>query len=157
MTDEAMMADLLAFTRQKFDTLGILPFCAYVAKDGVVIAKGYYDRGDSYGAATSHGEMNAIRKACRSLMSYEALAGFDLFTTCEPCLACLETALLVGVRRIIFAATSGDPVLDVFFNFHTYHLNDYVRQHPGEIELIPSKTRAEAVQLFAAARQKYGF
>lgn len=157
MTDEAIMQDLIAYARDKFETKGVLPFCAYVAKDGVLIAKGYYDKGDSYGAPTNHGEMNAIRKACLSLRSYESLAGFDLFTTCEPCLACLEISLMVGVRRIIFAATHTDPALDVFFNFHTYYPEDYAKAHPDEITLVPSDQRAEAVALFAAARQKYGF
>jgi len=157
MNDEIIMEDLLAFAKRKFESKGILPFCAFIAKDGVLISKGYYDRGDSYGAVTNHGEMNAIRKACYSLLSYEALAGFDLFTTCEPCLACFETALLVGVKRIIFAATHNDPELSVFFNFHTYFPEDYVRDHPDEIELIESNKRNEAVKLIAAARKKYGF
>ena len=157
MTDEQIMADLMAYAKNKFQTEGVLPFCAYVAKDGVLIAKGYYNKGDSYGAATNHGEMNAIRKACVALRVFEDLHDFDLFTTCEPCLACLETALLVGVKRIVFAATHKDPELDIFFNFHTYYPEDYVRAHPGEIQLIESTQREQAVKLFASARQKYGF
>ena len=157
MTDDEIMADLLAYARDKFETKGALPFCAYTAKKGVLIAKGYYDKGDSYGAPTNHGEMNAIRKACFSLRSYEDLEGFDLFTTCEPCLACFETALLVGVKRIVFAATHNDPELDVFFNFHSYYPEDYVKNHPGEIALIESNQRGAAVTLFKEARQKYGF
>ena len=151
------MKDLVEYAGNKFTKLGVLPFCAYVTKDGVVIAKGYYDRGDTYGASTNHGEMNAMRKACASLRSYENLAGFDLFTTCEPCLACLETALLVGVKRIIFAATRHDAALDVFFNKHSFYPEDYVKNHPDEIALVESDQRAEAVKLFATARQKYGF
>jgi hypothetical protein len=64
---------------------------------------------------------------------------------------------MVGVRRIIFAATHEDPELDVFFNFHTYHPEDYAKAHPDEVTLIPSDKRAEAVALFKAARGKYGF
>lgn len=157
MSDDAIMTDLLAYAQGKFEAEGVLPFCAYIAKDGVLIAKGYYNRGDNYGAATNHGEMNAIRKACLSLRSYESLAGFDLYTTCEPCLACLETALMVGVKRIIFAATHQDPELNVFFNFHTYYPEDYARAHPDEVTLVPSDKRTQAVALFKAAREKYGF
>jgi len=157
MTDHQIMTDLLNYARGKFDTEGVLPFCAYVARDGVLIAKGYYDKGDSYGAPTNHGEMNAIRKACKSFLTYENLAGCDLYTTCEPCLACLETALLVGIRRIVFAATHEDSALDVFFNDHTYYPADFAHNHPDMITLVVSDQRQEAVQLFAAARQKYGF
>ncbi len=151
------MKDLVTYAKDKSEKLGVLPFCAYVAKDGVVIAKGYYDKGDNFGAPTSHGEMNAIRKACVSLRSYENLAGFDLFTTCEPCLACLETALLVGVKRIIFAATHNDPEVDVFFNKHSFYPEDYAKNHPGEITLVESAERPNAVRLFAEARERHGF
>lgn len=157
MTDTKIMADLLQYARDKFESKGVLPFCAYIAKDGVLIAKGYYDKGDSYGAPTNHGEMNAIRKACKSLLSYENLAGCDLYTTCEPCLACLETALLVGVKRIVYAATHKDPEMDVFFNDHKFRPEDYAKNHPNEITLVESDQRQEAVKLFATARQKYGF
>jgi guanine deaminase len=101
--------------------------------------------------------MIAIKKASLSLRSYENLAGADLYTTCEPCLACLDTSLLVGIKRIIYAASHTDPETTVFFNAHNYYAEDYAKRHPDEISLVAFSHKNEALELFRLARQKYGF
>ncbi len=53
---------------------------------------------------TSHGEVEAIRDACRNLQSLE-LTDCDLYTSCEPCALCVAAMRIVGIRKLYYAAS----------------------------------------------------
>ena len=63
------------------------PFAALVVKDGEVVARGT-NLVTSSQDPTAHAEVVAIRRACRSLNTFQ-LDGCDLYTSCEPCPMCL--------------------------------------------------------------------
>lgn len=56
---------------------------------------------------SSHAEVRAIRLACKRLKT-PRLAGFTLYTTCEPCPMCMSTALWSGLDRVVYGATIED-------------------------------------------------
>lgn len=56
---------------------------------------------------SSHAEVRAIRLATKRLKSL-SLAGYTLFTTCEPCPMCMSTALWAGLDRVVYGATISD-------------------------------------------------
>ena len=56
---------------------------------------------------TCHGEMEAIRDACKTLGTYD-LAGCVLYTTAEPCPMCLSAIYLTGIREVYFANSNRD-------------------------------------------------
>lgn len=56
---------------------------------------------------SSHAEVRAIRLATRRLKVL-SLAGYTLYTTCEPCPMCMSTALWAGLDRVVFGATIAD-------------------------------------------------
>ena len=63
------------------------PFGALVVKNGIVIAEACNSvTGDN--DPTAHAEVNAIRKACNILKSFQ-LEGCQIYTSCEPCPMCL--------------------------------------------------------------------
>jgi len=100
-------------------TRGQTPFGAVVVStDGRVIGEGHNTvRADLDPSA--HGEIVAIREACRGLGSWR-LTGCALYTSCEPCLLCSFVIVKIGIRRVIFAARGTDvpsyrPLLGVDF------------------------------------------
>ncbi len=56
---------------------------------------------------SSHAEVRAIRIATKRLKKL-SLAGYTLYTTCEPCPMCMSAALWAGLDRVVFGATIAD-------------------------------------------------
>lgn len=85
---------------------GQYPFAALVVADGgagAVIATGVNTcRRDADPAA--HGEVEAIRAACRRLGSFD-LSGSVVVSSCHPCPICQAVAGATGIGRVYYAAT----------------------------------------------------
>ena len=85
---------------------GQFPFAGLVVADGgagELIATGVNTcRRDA--DPTAHGEVEAIRAACRRLGTLD-LAGSIVVSSCHPCPMCQAVAGLAGIERIVFAAT----------------------------------------------------
>jgi tRNA(Arg) A34 adenosine deaminase TadA len=56
---------------------------------------------------SAHAEVRAIRLAAKKLKSI-SLAGYTLYTTCEPCPMCMSAALWAGLDRVVYGATIRD-------------------------------------------------
>ena len=56
---------------------------------------------------SSHAEVRAIRLATKRLKTL-SLAGYTLYTTCEPCPMCMSAALWAGLDRVVYGATIED-------------------------------------------------
>jgi guanine deaminase len=82
------------------------PFGALVVRDGATLATGVNAIGNGPDP-TAHAEVAAIRAACRALGAVD-LTGATVYTSCEPCPMCLATAVVVGVSRIVYAASAED-------------------------------------------------
>lgn len=82
---------------------GEQPFGALVVLGGRVVGTGVSTILRD-GDPTAHAEVAAVRDACRSLGTLD-LSGAVLACSCEPCPLCHATAVLVGISRIIYAAT----------------------------------------------------
>jgi tRNA(Arg) A34 adenosine deaminase TadA len=53
---------------------------------------------------TSHGEVEAIRDACRRLECVD-LSGCEIYTSCEPCALCVAAMGIVGIDEMYYAAS----------------------------------------------------
>jgi tRNA(Arg) A34 adenosine deaminase TadA len=56
---------------------------------------------------SAHAEVRSIRLATKRLKNI-SLAGYTLYTTCEPCPMCMSTALWAGLDRVVYGATIED-------------------------------------------------
>ena len=56
---------------------------------------------------SAHAEVRAIRLATKRLKRL-SLAGYTLYTTCEPCPMCMSAALWAGLDRLVYGATIED-------------------------------------------------
>ncbi|HEX8425610.1 nucleoside deaminase [Hymenobacter sp.] len=82
------------------------PFGAVVVKNGVIIARGF-NQVTSTNDPTCHAEVDAIRKACAALGSFQ-LDDCDLYTSCEPCPMCLGAIYWARPRRVFYGNTKQD-------------------------------------------------
>lgn len=87
-------------------TAGQFPFAAMVVADsgaGEVIATGVNTcRRDA--DPTAHGEVEAIRAACRRLGTFD-LDGAIVVSSCQPCPICQAVAGMTGIAKIVYAST----------------------------------------------------
>ena len=85
------------------------PFGSVIVKDNTVIGRGH-NRVLGHHDPTAHGEVEAIRDACRRLGTHD-LAGCDIYTTGEPCHMCLCACLWANISHIYYGCTIKDNAL----------------------------------------------
>ena len=86
--------------------LGGGPFGSIIVKNDKVIAEGS-NKVVLNNDPTAHGEIVAIRMACKNLNSFN-LSGCELYSTCEPCPMCLSAIYWAHVDKIYYANTRDD-------------------------------------------------
>lgn len=106
MTDADFMARAIALSSEAMTTPGTEPFGAVVVKDGRIVGEGFNHSAVRFDP-TSHGEIEAIRDACRNLRCTD-LTGCDLYTSCEPCALCVAAMTIVNIRKLFYAASLAD-------------------------------------------------
>jgi tRNA(Arg) A34 adenosine deaminase TadA len=106
--DEAILRDLVRFTARSFATAMPVPFGAALVetRTGQLLFRGR-NAVMRENDPSAHAETRAVRKACRKL-GKPSLAGYTLYSTCEPCPMCMANALWAGVDRVVFGATIAD-------------------------------------------------
>ena len=82
------------------------PFGCVIVKDGEVIGSGHNEVIKN-GDPTCHGEMMAIRNACKNIGTHD-LSGCELYTTGEPCPMCLCACLWANIDRVYYGCTIAD-------------------------------------------------
>ena len=76
------------------------PFGAVIVKDGKIIGRGH-NRVVKNGDPTCHGEMEAIRDACKKMGTFDP-AGAAIYTTGEPCPMCLGAILWANIEKVYY-------------------------------------------------------
>lgn len=106
--DEAIMAELVRFTARSFRTPRPIPFGAAIicSQTGELLyrARNAVMRESD---PSSHAEVRTVRLACKKV-GKPSLAGYTLYSTCEPCPMCMANALWAGVDRVVYGATIED-------------------------------------------------
>jgi len=82
------------------------PFGSVIVKDEKIIAEGS-NKVTSTNDPTAHGEIVAIRKACKNLNNFN-LSGCELYSTCEPCPMCLSAIYWAHIDKVYYANTRDD-------------------------------------------------
>lgn len=114
------------------------PFGCVIVKDGVVIGKGHNEvlsRRDP----TCHGEIMAIREACKTVDAYD-LSGCTLYTTAAPCPMCRGAILWANIRKVYYGCTVSDTA-DIGFRDKEFYEEAY--------DFSEELDRPDCLQLFA--------
>ena len=82
------------------------PFGSVITKENEIIAEGM-NRVTVNNDPTAHGEIVAIRKACKKLKTFN-LSGYELYSNCEPCPMCLSAIYWSHIGKVYYANTRND-------------------------------------------------
>jgi len=155
--EESIMKELIQYAYEKMENNDAYPFCAFIVRNGVVVSRGYNSKVNLYGDKTTHGEMEAFNKACKAMQitNLNFSKEYELYTTCEPCLACFDTALWHQIGKIVFSVDHHD--FPEYFNDHLYSIDDFEKQNPSFISIKRGVFHEAGMNLFKEAKQKYGW
>ncbi|HEY1789393.1 MAG TPA: nucleoside deaminase [Verrucomicrobiae bacterium] len=144
------MREAIRLSRQKMRENRGGPFGAVIARDGIIIARGW-NRVTATNDPTAHAEVTAIRDACKKLKRFH-LDDCELYTSCEPCPMCLSAAYWARLKRIYYANTRADAAAIQFDDAFIY--GEICR--PVSRRAIPMKPllRTEALKVFVEWRKK---
>ena len=101
------MRRAIELSRSSMNRPGTRPYGAVIVKDGKIVGEGL-NQSDLNFDPTSHGEIEAIRDACRRLKTTD-LSGCELFTSCEPCRLCVAAMYRAGIEQPSYAASLSTP------------------------------------------------
>ena len=82
------------------------PFGCVIVCDGEVVGRGHNEvvrQNDP----TCHGEVMAIRSACKTLGKYD-LSGCELYTTAQPCPMCAGAVQWANISKVYYGCTVSD-------------------------------------------------
>ena len=82
------------------------PFGCVIVRDGDIIGQGHNEVIKN-GDPTCHGEMMAIRDACKNLDTFD-LSGCELYTTAEPCPMCRGAIMWANISAVYYGCTVSD-------------------------------------------------
>jgi tRNA(Arg) A34 adenosine deaminase TadA len=143
--DSILMQRAIALSAQALTTPGTEPFGALVVRDGEVVGEGFNHSVAQFDP-TSHGEIEAIRDACRKLKTVD-LSGCVMYTTCEPCALCVAAMHIAGIGQMYYAASlaqSGEAFEGVPVS----------ARHPIDIDQLRAEAGAPLQQRLPRAIQK---
>jgi tRNA(Arg) A34 adenosine deaminase TadA len=105
MSNEKYMLKAIALSKESIKNGGG-PFGAVIVKDDKIIsatANSVTNTNDP----TAHAEINAIRKACKELNTFD-LSDCVIYTSCEPCPMCLGAIYWARIDKVYYANTKAD-------------------------------------------------
>jgi guanine deaminase len=108
------------------------PFAAVIVRGSEIVGEGANSVTATHDP-TAHGEVNAIRAACKALNTF-TLAGCALYTSCEPCPMCLAAAYWARLDAIYFgcaAAAAARAGFDDAFLYAEFRKNTAERKLPS--------------------------
>lgn len=130
------------------------PFGAVIAsKDGEIIAEASNSVTIDHDP-TAHAEINCIRKATAKLGTFD-LAGYDIYTSCEPCPMCLGAIYWAHLDKIYYANDRKDAAaigFDDDFIYQELELKNEDRHKKMEL-LLPEEAK-KAFEMWAESTDK---
>lgn len=90
---------------------------------------------------TCHGEMNAIRLACKVLGTHD-LSGCELYTTAYPCPMCLGAIRWANIDKVYYGCRLEDTEKIGFRDLDFQDTKEFVRNSMSEVN------RTECLELF---------
>jgi tRNA(Arg) A34 adenosine deaminase TadA len=106
--DEVRMREIYEFTARTLKTARPSPFGALIVNtrtgERLMRATNAVLREND---PSAHGETRTVRLACKKLKR-PSLAGFTMYSTCEPCAMCMANALWARLDRVVYGATIED-------------------------------------------------
>lgn len=117
------------------------PFGTVIVKDGKVVGSGH-NQVVLNNDPTCHGEMQAIRNACKNLNTFD-LSGCELYTTGEPCPMCYGAILWANISKVYYGCNIIDTE-DIGFRDNKF----YSMTEEEKKQFIVELDREECLKLY---------
>lgn len=121
------------------------PFGAVITKGGEIIAKGH-NHVVEYNDPTCHGEIDAIRKACKKLGTFD-LSGCEIWTTGFPCPMCMCAILWANIDKVYYGCNTTDTEI---IGFRDKEFEESIPQR--KLEIVEEIDRDECLKLYEEYR-----
>lgn len=128
------------------------PFGCVIVNKGKIVSK-THNTVISSNDPTNHAEINAIRKACKKLNTFN-LKDCELYTTCEPCPMCFSAIHWARIKKVYFACNRKDATK---IGFDDSILYDILKGKIKEKQFIQKEIdRKECLIVFKEWKNKKG-
>ena len=129
--------------RKNLETMAGGPFGAVIVKGSEIVAfaRNTVLRTD----ATSHAEINAIRKASLKLKTFD-LSGCVIYSTCEPCPMCFSAIHWAKIDLIAYGATIKDAK-KIGFNELGISCRQMKSRGKSQVKIISGLLRNECLEM----------
>lgn len=117
------------------------PFGCVIVRGGEVVGRGHNEVVRQHDP-TCHGEVMAIRNACKELGTFD-LSGCELYTTAEPCPMCAGAIMWANISKVYYGCNIADTDSIGFRDKEFY-------ESPEDIS--EELDRAECLELFEEYR-----
>lgn len=117
------------------------PFGAVIVKDGKIVGRGHNCvvlKKDP----TRHGEIEAIKSACKKLDSFD-LSGCEIYTTGYPCPMCFCAILWANIEKVYYGCNTTDTEI---IGFRDKEFEEEIPQK--KIDLCEEMGREECLKLY---------
>ena len=126
------------------------PFGCVIVKNKKIISEGS-NKVTSSKDPTAHGEIVAIREACKKLNDF-SLKGCELYSNCEPCPMCLSAIYWSHIDNIFYANTRMDAAN---IDFDDSLIYSEIKKDINERKIKMSQmNREEAIEAFKIWQNK---
>lgn len=145
------MKEAIAESAKNLETGNGGPFGAVIVKDGVIVGRGHNEVIKN-NDPTCHGEMQAIRDACKHLGTYD-LSGCELYTSAEPCPMCLSAIIWANIKTVYYGNSAKDAAA---IGFRDDFIYKFIENGCKDTETmrLQQLDRDEAIKIFAAYKEK---
>jgi len=121
------------------------PFGAVIVRNGKIIGRGHNEVIKN-SDPTCHGEIQAIRDACKYLQTYD-LAGCELYTSAMPCPMCLGAIIWANIKIVYYGNSAQDTAQIGFRDDFIYRFIEG-KCHNKEVLQLKQLLREEAINAF---------
>lgn len=145
------MKEAIAESAKNLETGHGGPFGAVIVKDGVIVGRGHNEVIKN-NDPTCHGEMQAIRDACKHLGTYD-LSDCELYTSAEPCPMCLSAIIWANIKTVYYGNSAKDAAA---IGFRDDFIYKFIENGCKDTETMTLQQldRDEAIKIFAAYKEK---
>ena len=126
------------------------PFGSVIVKDEKIISEGM-NRVTVDNDPTAHGEIVAIRNACKELKTFN-LSNCSLYSSCEPCPMCMSAIYWSRIGKVYYANTRDDAKKINFDDSLIY--SEIPKKNKDRSILMEQILRDEALEAFEIWKNK---
>ncbi len=126
------------------------PFGAVIVKDGKIVGRGR-NQVTSTNDPTAHGEVVAIRDACKNLWTFD-LSGCEIYTSCEPCPMCYGAISRARIEKMYYGNTKDDAA-NIWFDDSAFR-EDIKKEFTKRSIPVEQMLHEEALEVFKAWTDK---